>query len=353
MSTNELNIFVAHQLRKMVAVTGASGMLGAHFVFELTSKYNKVVALKRVSSKIDWVKRLFVFLDEENGADRWEKIEWRDADLTDVFSLADALQDATEVYHCAALVDLVTKSQQTIISNNVQGTANLIDVLVDLQQNVKLLNVSSIAALGKPETGNTITVTTEWKEDEEQSAYAISKYYSELEAWRGANEGLSVISVLPGLIIGSGLKYSPSMLPFNRILKGKRHISTGKVGLVSVNDVVKQSIALMQIEEAIGNRFVLVADNWSYKQWFDCMAKAMKCNVVFKLLSKKQLVRLSLLERVLCLFKGTARKLKKSTINALTSNNEYDGSQVIALTNSNYCSIKGQVEKVAAWIKQS
>lgn len=351
MSTNELNIFVPHQLSNMIAVTGASGMLGAHFIFELTKKHNKVVALKRDQSNITWIKSLFVFLDKENGLARWNKVVWRDADLNDVFSLTDALHDATTVYHCAAVVDFVRKRKAVIIESNVQGTANLVDALIELPQEVKLLHVSSIAALGKPETGNTVTATTEWKEDEEQSAYAVSKYYSELEAWRGANEGLKVISVLPGLILGCGHKKAPSMAPFIHVKKGKKRISDGTVGLVPITDVVNQSIALIQNEEAIGKRYVLVADNWSFKQWFQVIAEAMQQAIVFRVLSRKKLQQISLLERFYCLFTGKPRKLKASTINALTNTNEYDGSEVVEVTDIKYTSIQKQIKEIVEWQK--
>jgi len=351
MPTNELNIFVLHQLKKMIAVTGASGMLGAHFIFELAKTETKIIALKRAQSNIAWIKPMFEFLAPNQSDLLWSKIEWRDADLNDIFSLSDALHDVTVVYHCAAAVDLIKKSKNDLIANNVLGTANLVDVLIDLPQHVKLLHVSSIAALGKPESGNTVTISTEWKEDDEQSPYAFSKYYSELEAWRGFNEGLSVISVLPGVIIGIGDESAPSMAPFKRVAKGKNKITDGKVGLVSVEDVVKQSIALLNIEEAIGERYVLVADNWSFKYWFEVIAEAMGSQMRFQVLSKSKLNNLAFWERIICLFTAKTRKLKKSTINSLTGVNEYDGNGVIETTNLPYGAIQKQINLVVAWQK--
>jgi dihydroflavonol-4-reductase len=351
MATNELNIFVLHQLKKMIAVTGASGMLGAHFIFELAKTETKIIALKREQSNIAWIKPMFDFLDPNQSDLLWNKIEWRDADLNNIFSLSDALNDATVIYHCAAAVDLIKKSKDDIIVNNVQGTANLVDALIDLPHHVKLLHVSSIAALGKPEAGNTVTISTEWKEDDEQSPYAFSKYYSELEAWRGFNEGLSVISVLPGVIIGIGADSAPSMAPFKRVAQGKNKITDGKVGLVSIEDVVKQSIALMNIEEAIGKRYVLVADNWTFKHWFEVIAEAMGSQIQFIVLSKKKLNTLAFWERIICLFTWKSRKLKKSTINSLTGKNEYDGNGVVETTNLPYEGIENQINKVIAWQK--
>lgn len=351
MPTNELNIFVLHQLKKMIAVTGASGMLGAHFIFELAKTQNKIVALKREQSNIAWIKPLFEFLAPGEASLLWDKIEWRKADLNDIFSLSDALHDVTAIYHCAAAVDLIKKSKDDLIVNNVQGTANLVDALINLPHHVKLLHVSSIAALGKPESGNTVTISTEWKEDDEQSPYAFSKYYSELEVWRGANEGLSVISVLPGVIIGIGTESAPSMAPFLRVANGKNKITAGKVGLIGVEDVVKQSIALMHIEEAIGKRYVLVADNWTFKHWFEVIAEAMGSQIQFNVLSKNKLNTLAFWERILCLFTWKSRKLKKSTINSLTGENEYDGNGIVETTNLPYGSIENQINTVIAWQK--
>lgn len=352
MPTNELNIFVHHQNSHMKVVTGASGMLGAHFVLELAKQNEQVVGLKRTSSDITWVKDLFAFEDSLQHETWWDRVIWRDADLNDIFSLEDALFDATEVFHCAGMVNLTSKDEKKMVHNNVTGTENLVNVLLGVGHDVTLLHISSISALGKPESGNTITVASEWKADKKQSPYAVSKYYGEIEAWRGANEGLSVISVLPGVIVGASINDAASSTPFQLIEKGKKYTSSGKVGLVSVRDVVSQSIALITNEAAFGKRFLLVADSWTFRQFMQQIAAIMHVTIAFKILSKSALTRISWLERVGCFFTRKTPQLSTSTIDGLSSNHVYDGSDVVGITQIPYSSIANEIERVVRWRKQ-
>lgn len=336
----------------MIIVTGGSGLLGAHFLFELSKNHKQVVGLKRVHSKVDWIKQFFKYRAPDQYQELWSRIVWREADMLNEHELESALQDATLVFHCAATVEFSPKNPNALIRNNVDGTANIVNTLLQLPQSVKLVHVSSIAALGKPETGNTITVHTEWKADTEHSAYSISKYYSELESWRAYHEGLQVLTVLPGLIVGIGDKQSPSMAPFNLIANKQRYVSKGIVGLVSASDVVNQTLFLLDQPDAWGKRFVMVAENWSYKKFLSEIAHAMEASPQFKLISKKWLKRLAWLERVAHWITGKPRRLTPATINALTNVFDYDGQAVISYTNRPYEPIAESINRVAQWYKQ-
>jgi nucleoside-diphosphate-sugar epimerase len=50
------------------------------------------------------------------------------------------------------------------------------------------------------------------------SDYAISKYGAEMEIWRGQQEGLDVIIVNPGIIIGPGFQEQGSGQLLRRLL---------------------------------------------------------------------------------------------------------------------------------------
>ena len=70
---------------------------------------------------------------------------------------------------------------------NVQGTSNIVNVA--LSQNIKKLGyVSSIAALSRYEDNDEVTEENYWKPNAKNSNYAISKYLSEQEVWRGIQE---------------------------------------------------------------------------------------------------------------------------------------------------------------------
>jgi glycosyltransferase involved in cell wall biosynthesis len=75
---------------------------------------------------------------------------------------------------------------------NIEGTRNIVNA--SLLNNVKkLVHISSIAAIGRDEKSDIITENTAWTDSEMNTNYAKSKYLSELEVWRGVEEGLNSI----------------------------------------------------------------------------------------------------------------------------------------------------------------
>jgi dihydroflavonol-4-reductase len=78
-----------------ILVTGATGFLGAEVARQLVNVGKSIRCAKRTSSVIP-----ALLIPYTNA------IEWVDADMLDVFALEDALQNITQVYHCAAWVSL-------------------------------------------------------------------------------------------------------------------------------------------------------------------------------------------------------------------------------------------------------
>lgn len=95
---------------KKVAVTGASGHIGANLVRQLLKRGYRVVALVRQSTRA--LDGLAV-----------EKVE---GDLLDVNSLCLAFKDVELVFHLAAYISIKTGDQKKLESINVQGTANVL-----------------------------------------------------------------------------------------------------------------------------------------------------------------------------------------------------------------------------------
>ena len=59
----------------------------------------------------------------------------------------------------------------------------------------KLVYVSSTAALGRGAGENEITEDMLWSHTKKKSAYSVSKFRAEMEAWRGMAEGLDTVIV--------------------------------------------------------------------------------------------------------------------------------------------------------------
>jgi dihydroflavonol-4-reductase len=254
----------------MILVTGGTGMLGAHLLLELALRGEKVKALKRAGSNTAITEKIFSWHAPSNKV-LYRQIEWVEGDVNDPESLAEAFSGISRVYHSAATVSFSKKDDAMMMRNNIGGTANVVNACLD--HNIqKLCHVSSIAALGSSLSGEPVTEETKWQPSRKSHAYAVSKYQSELQVWRGISEGLNAIIVNPSVIIGPGnwQQGSPSMI---RVVdKGLKFYTKGTTGFVDVRDVAKCMIALME-SPVSGERFILNSENVPYRKFFTMVAK--------------------------------------------------------------------------------
>jgi len=242
----------------MILVTGATGFLGAELIHQLTAQQLEVRALKRNGSTIP-------DLLQNNSL-----VKWYTADINDPETLADAFENITQVYHCAAFISFDPKDKAKLLHVNIEGTSNIVNLCTDLQ--IRLVHVSSIAALGNAKKGEQITEKDFWEYDPKVHAYAISKYEGEMEVWRGIAEGLDAVIVNPAVIIGKNAGFEGSGAIFKLVKEGLKFYTDGATGIVDVTDVAKSMIALMK-SNISGERFTLSADNLNYKDFFAEIAK--------------------------------------------------------------------------------
>ncbi|RUT77744.1 NAD-dependent epimerase/dehydratase family protein [Ancylomarina longa] len=255
----------------MILVTGGTGLVGSHLLFDLVSKGKKVRALKRKTSNTQLVRQTFGYYSEIPD-ELFNRIEWLDGDMLDSFSLEDALVGIGEVYHCAALVSFRKSDRKSMQDINVKGTRNLVNACLDANIR-KFCMVSSVAALGTPAEGeNTVTENTPWRPEDKRSAYSISKFNSELEVWRGIEEGLDAVIVNPSVILGPGQWNKGSSLLFSTVAKGLKYYTKGITGYVDVRDVSKTMIQLME-SDIVNERFILNSEDCTYEFIFKTIAK--------------------------------------------------------------------------------
>jgi len=255
----------------MIFITGGTGLVGAHLLFELLQKGKKVRAMKRESSNLNMVKHIFNYYVSIAESDRlFNEIEWVNGDILDIYSLLDLLDDVETVYHCAAIISFDPKDKERMIADNVNGTANIVNACLEKKVNA-LCHVSSIAAIGRDQTNHTVAEIDQWQHHPKISAYSISKYESEREVWRATAEGLNAVIVNPSIILGPGNWESGSSKLFSTLYKGLKFYTKGVTGYVDVRDVVKAMILLIE-GKFYSERFILNGDNLSYQELFNMMA---------------------------------------------------------------------------------
>lgn len=253
----------------MIAVSGATGFLGSYVVCMLLEKGRHVRAFKRTSSNLHDFDYIFSVYFQHATPQQLEQyrsqLSWVIADVLDIPSLEEALGGAEDVYHCAAMVSFMQKDRDAMMHINIEGTANMVNTA--LAKGVrKFCHVSSIAALGRAKSGDEVTEETKWTDSRHNSNYAISKYLSEMEVWRAAEEGLNVTIVNPGVILGTGNWAVGSCKLFRLMWKGMPFFTYGVNGYVDVKDVARAMIALTE-GSVFNRRFILVGKNMQMK-WF-------------------------------------------------------------------------------------
>ena len=249
----------------MVLVTGATGILGRVLVLELLKQGKSVRATKREMSNLQEVKKSWDFYTDQ--ADEYfKKIEWVEVDFEDLDSLRIALEGIKEVYHCSAKVSFYPKDEAEMFKTNIEGTKNLL-YIAEEKSVKKFLFVSSIAVFNKINEKGEIDEESDFDGKKQNSAYALSKYLSEMEVWRAYAEGMNTIIINPGVIIGSGNWGKSSGDLFPSFEKSPFSFSGG-TAYVDVRDVAKTAVILME-KEKFGERYIIISENKKYKEVAD------------------------------------------------------------------------------------
>ena len=252
----------------VVFVTGATGLVGAHLLYDLLLKGYYVKALKRPNSNVFQVRKIFsLYTDDVDSLFR--QIEWIDGDLLDYKSMSDIIWGCSQVYHAAAVVSFNHTEKAEMMLINVGGTANIVNVCLDRQ--IPLCHVSSIGALGRGDGDSLITENDLWQSSVERSAYSCSKYKGEMEVWRGIAEGLQATIVNPAVILGPGDWTKSSLKFFPNVYKGMRFHTPGITAFVDVRDVTRCMLQLME-QKCFGERYILSSGELSYRELFNRIA---------------------------------------------------------------------------------
>lgn len=257
----------------MILVTGATGLVGSHLLLYLTQNNETLRATHREGSDLKRVEQLFSQFLPSQGQNLFSRIQWVLAELNDIPALEEAFEGITQVYHCAAKVSFDSAQYWALRKININGTANVVNLCISNKID-KLLYVSSIATLDSGLGDKIVTESSAWNQELPHNQYAISKYGGEMEVWRASQEGVPVIIVNPGVIIGPGFWNSASGMMFTQIHKGLKYTFPKVTGFVGVNDVVKATIQLME-SDIENEQYVLVSENTSFAKILKSVASTL------------------------------------------------------------------------------
>jgi len=317
----------------MILVTGASGLVGLHLIKQLSEENIPIRALYYSS-----IPKLLDNTIEKN-------IEWFQCDVLDIISLEKAFTSITNVYHCAAMVSYDQRLHEKMKEVNIEGTANVVNF--SIEKNIKkLIHVSSIAAIGKEEDGSLITEKTEWIKNGFTSAYSESKFYSEMEVFRGIGEGLNAAILNPAIILGEGNWDRSSSNLFKIVQDEFPYYTNGKTAWVDVKDVVKAMILLMH-SEINNERYILSAGNFSFKEIFTMMALSMNKKPPYRFAAKWMTALVWRLAFVKSILTGKVATITKETAHSAQQISNYDNSKFLKqFPNFSYEKIELTIDRI-------
>ncbi len=175
-----------------VAVTGASGHVGANLVRTLLAHGDSVRALVHR----EWRPLAGLPIGTALG------------DVRDLASLERAFAGAEVVYHAAGHISLVSREWSRLHAINVVGTRNVVEACLRCGVQ-RLVHFSSIHAIDLSPERARIDESTPLVEEGEVPPYSFSKAQGEREVQEGMHNGLDAVVLNPTAILGPH-DYGPS-----------------------------------------------------------------------------------------------------------------------------------------------
>ncbi len=317
-----------------ILLTGGSGFIGYYLAQALLSAGFAVRILLRPDSDDEQLKKLTGELSFVVG------------DLLDTDSLLAALDGCSTVVHAAAKLSFSPAEIGQLYQINTEGTANLINCCIE-RGIARFIHISSVAALDRSKEKSLISERNRWQEKPATTHYAASKFGAEREVWRGQAEGLSVAALYPATVIGPGDWWGSSTPHLFRTAEGRKFYSMGSSGFVDVRDVA--DALLLVVEKNIdGDRFLLSAENLTWKAVLTQMAKALQLAPPRIGLAKWQTALLWPLATAWAKIRGTAPSLSRDFHRSAQAQYRYDGSKITQETGFRYRSVSRAIEETAS-----
>ncbi len=239
-------------------VTGASGYLGVEVVRRLRERDRAVRALVRsdaAAARLDGM-----------------GVELARGDVTgDPDQLARAFDGVERVFHLAGVVGHRRRDEARLEAVNVGGARQVLDAARRAGV-VRVVFTSSVAAMGPAPSPDRPLDEDAWLSgvDRPEYRYARSKLEGERVALAAAADGLDVVIVNPGFVIGPGDVNRVSSWPVEEYLRGRlRFTVDGGLSYVDARDVAAGHL-LAEEHGQSGRRYILTNDegNLSYREFF-------------------------------------------------------------------------------------
>jgi dihydroflavonol-4-reductase len=239
-------------------VTGGTGFVGSHVARQLVEAGQTVRVLHRPSSRTQALDGV--------------PYEASYGDVTDRDAVRRACEGVDVVYHVAAVADYWRADVQQMFAVNVEGTRHVLAAAQEAGVK-RVVFTSSAAALGFLDDRPS-DETVPFNLPKEQFPYGYSKKLAEEVASGFAAQGLPVVTLNPVVIMGPG---DLNVISGTFMLQLKRYgtltpITSGGISVIDVRDVARYHLRAAEVGVS-GERYVLMAANYTYREWFQMIAE--------------------------------------------------------------------------------
>lgn len=336
-------------IHHQVMVCGATGFIGSHLVAQLLKEgYKNIHIISRTITSCDNLEKLVRYYGVE---EEYNNVHIHYGEITNYKWLVETFAECHTIFNCASQVNMGGMSGSQLIIDNTTLAYLIAEAAVEVKAN-RIVHVSSIAALSAQKYPVLTTEENHLQTLKGESAYAISKFYSENEMWRIAEKGINVIIVNPAVVLGYGdINGSTSTKIVKEIAKGVPFYTSGIMGYVMVEDVARAMIALSVTDEAIGERFILCGANLCYKDLFRMISLAMHSRVPFIRIAD-WLIKGYGKFTMAANFIGIKTKFSNSLARNLVSKHNYDGSKVTHYTTFEYSDMEKAISQMGIAYKK-
>lgn len=245
----------------MILITGTTGLVGTHLLAKLLDKNDpkNIRGLYRTEEKMEFCLAVIHRVYGKNTYNLAKQINWHKTNITELPSLEKSFHKVSFVYHCAGLISNSPSERNLLRKVNIEGTANVVNLAIDYKVE-KLCHVSSIATLGSNKEKGFVDEDSYRENLNNSSFYSIAKYGGEMEVWRASQEGLDVVIINPGVILGEGFYENGSGEIVKQAAKKFPFKIEKTTGFIGVKDVVEAMLVLMS-SKTKNQRFILIERN--------------------------------------------------------------------------------------------
>ncbi len=235
-----------------VLVTGATGCVGSTLAIALARSGCQVRIFRRPSSRTEILEG--IPCTEFTG------------DICDESLLRSAMEGCDIVYHAAAVVTFARGARDEQHRVNVLGTRAVVKACLEAGART-LIHVSSVSAIGYPETGKSADEETPLDRSTARR-YKLSKILAEDEVREGLARGLRAVIVNPSVIMGErDIRVHAGQL-IRDIKKGRIPFYVdGGMNIVYVGDVARGMMRAAEMGRS-GERYILAGENMTHREIF-------------------------------------------------------------------------------------